>query len=67
MKETTSCGLFLFVLIQHFLFDIIVTKVMIDSEIRDRRKIKWSPASFMPKGFVMTREIFKNQAPSQKE
>jgi hypothetical protein len=29
--------------------------------IRDRGKIKWAPASFMPEGFAMTREMFKDQ------
>ncbi len=30
-------------------------------EIRDRGKIKWRPASFMPLGFEMTRAMFKDQ------
>ena len=30
--------------------------------IRDRGKIKWAPASFMPEGFAMTREMYKDQA-----
>jgi hypothetical protein len=30
--------------------------------IRDRGKIKWNPASFMPEGFAMTREMYKDQA-----
>jgi hypothetical protein len=30
--------------------------------IRDRGKIKWQPASFMPLGFEMTRAMFKDQA-----
>jgi hypothetical protein len=29
--------------------------------IRDRGKIKWQPASFMPLGFEMTRAMFKDQ------
>ena len=29
--------------------------------IRDRGKIKWRPASFMPLGFEMTRAMFKEQ------
>jgi hypothetical protein len=29
--------------------------------IRDRGKIKWAPASFMPEGFAMTRKMFKDQ------
>ncbi|MDR7075883.1 hypothetical protein J2Y03_000871 [Neobacillus niacini] len=29
--------------------------------IRDRGKMKWRPASFMPEGFAMTRALFKNQ------
>jgi hypothetical protein len=29
--------------------------------IRDRGKIKWQPASFMPLGFEMTRTMFKDQ------
>lgn len=29
--------------------------------IRDRGKIKWRPASFMPLGFEMTRAMFKDQ------
>ncbi|WP_223592781.1 YolD-like family protein [Neobacillus bataviensis] len=29
--------------------------------IRDRGKIKWNPASFMPEGFAMQREMFKDQ------
>ncbi|WHY02531.1 YolD-like family protein [Neobacillus sp. DY30] len=29
--------------------------------IRDRGKIKWNPASFMPEGFAMTREMYKDQ------
>ncbi|MFJ5717229.1 YolD-like family protein [Neobacillus sp. NPDC093127] len=30
--------------------------------IRDRGKIKWNPASFMPEAFAMTRDMFKDQA-----
>jgi YolD-like protein len=30
--------------------------------IRDRGKLKWAPASFMPEGFAMTRAMFKDQA-----
>lgn len=30
--------------------------------IRDRGKIKWNPASFMPEGFAMTREMYRDQA-----
>jgi hypothetical protein len=30
--------------------------------IRDRGKIKWAPASFMPEGFAMTREMYRDQA-----
>ncbi|MFB3160458.1 YolD-like family protein [Neobacillus sp. 179-J 1A1 HS] len=30
--------------------------------IRDRGKIKWQPASFMPEAFAMTREMYKDQA-----
>ncbi|MBT2696667.1 YolD-like family protein [Bacillus sp. ISL-40] len=29
--------------------------------IRDRGKIKWQPASFMPLGFEMTRAMYKDQ------
>lgn len=29
--------------------------------IRDRGKMKWQPASFMPEGFAMTREMFRDQ------
>ena len=29
--------------------------------IRDRGKIKWQPASFMPLGFEMNRAMFKDQ------
>ncbi|WP_342431338.1 YolD-like family protein [Neobacillus sp. FSL H8-0543] len=29
--------------------------------IRDRGKLKWRPASFMPLGFEMTRAMFKDQ------
>ncbi|MBT2738286.1 YolD-like family protein [Bacillus sp. ISL-7] len=29
--------------------------------IRDRGKLKWQPASFMPLGFEMTRAMFKDQ------
>ncbi|MFB3166584.1 YolD-like family protein [Neobacillus sp. 179-C4.2 HS] len=29
--------------------------------IRDRGKIKWQPASFMPEAFAMTREMFKDE------
>jgi hypothetical protein len=35
---------------------------MIDMAIRDRGKIKWNPASFMPEGLAMTREMYKDQA-----
>jgi hypothetical protein len=34
---------------------------MIIMAIRDRGKVKWNPASFMPEGFVMTREMFRDQ------
>jgi hypothetical protein len=30
--------------------------------IRDRSKLKWAPASFMPEGFALTRAMFKDQA-----
>lgn len=30
-------------------------------EIRDRGKKKWQPASFMPEGFAMTREMYRDQ------
>ena len=29
--------------------------------IRDRGKIKWNPASFMPEAFAMTRDMYKDQ------
>lgn len=29
--------------------------------IRDRGKIKWQPASFIPLGFEMSRAMFKDQ------
>jgi hypothetical protein len=29
--------------------------------IRDRGKLKWQPASFLPLAFEMQREMFKNQ------
>jgi hypothetical protein len=32
-----------------------------DMAIRDRGKIKWQPASFLPLGFEMTRSMFKDQ------
>jgi hypothetical protein len=35
---------------------------MIDMAIRDRGKIKWNPASFMPEAFAMTRDMYKDQA-----
>jgi hypothetical protein len=34
--------------------------------IRDRGKIKWRPASFMPLGFEMTRAMFKDQERTMK-
>ncbi|NWQ40364.1 YolD-like family protein [Bacillus sp. EB106-08-02-XG196] len=34
--------------------------------IRDRGKKKWAPASFMPEGFAMTREMFKDKARQEK-
>jgi hypothetical protein len=34
---------------------------MNEMAIRDRGKIKWQPASFMPEAFAMTREMFKDQ------
>jgi hypothetical protein len=34
--------------------------------IRDRGKIKWQPASFMPLGFEMTRAMFKDQERTMK-
>jgi hypothetical protein len=34
--------------------------------IRDRGKIKWQPASFMPVGFGMTRAMFKDQERTMK-
>jgi hypothetical protein len=34
---------------------------MIEMTIRDRGKLKWAPASFMPEGFAMTRAMFKDQ------
>jgi hypothetical protein len=29
--------------------------------IRYRGKVKWNPASFMPEGFAMTRDMYKDQ------
>lgn len=34
--------------------------------IRDRGKIKWRPASFMPLGFEMNRAMFKDQERTMK-
>jgi hypothetical protein len=34
--------------------------------IRDRGKIKWQPASFMPLGFEMNRAMFKDQERTMK-
>lgn len=34
--------------------------------IRDRGKLKWRPASFMPEGFAMTRAMFKDQERQEK-
>jgi hypothetical protein len=39
---------------------------MIDMAIRDRGKLKWLPASFMPEAFAMTRDMFKDQAREDK-
>jgi hypothetical protein len=36
-------------------------KEMFDMTIRDRGKIKWNAASFMPEVFKMQREMFKDQ------
>ncbi|MEH7012279.1 hypothetical protein V7087_15940 [Neobacillus niacini] len=33
--------------------------------IRDRGKLKWRPASFMPEGFAMTRAMFNYIDPIQ--
>ena len=30
--------------------------------IRDRGKKKWAPASFMPEGFAMTRDMYRDQS-----
>jgi hypothetical protein len=34
--------------------------------IRDRGKMKWQPASFMPLGFEMNRAMFKDQEQTMK-
>lgn len=34
--------------------------------IRDRGKLKWQPASFLPLAFEMTSEMFKDQARTAK-
>jgi hypothetical protein len=34
---------------------------VVEMAIRDRGKLKWAPASFMPEGFAMTRAMFKDQ------
>lgn len=34
--------------------------------IRDRGKLKWRPASFIPEGFAMTRAMFKDQERQEK-
>jgi hypothetical protein len=34
---------------------------MTQMAIRDRGKLKWRPASFMPEGFAMTRAMYKDQ------
>lgn len=41
-------------------------KEMSQVKILDRGKIKWQPASFMPEGFAMTREMFKDQKRQEK-
>jgi YolD-like protein len=34
---------------------------MTEMTIRDRGKIKWAPASFMPEGFAMISEMYRDQ------
>jgi YolD-like protein len=53
---------FCLVFIRNICSCTIIAKEMTDMAIRDRGKIKWNPASFMPEGFAMTREMYKDQA-----
>ncbi|WP_374934746.1 YolD-like family protein [Neobacillus driksii] len=39
---------------------------MIQYDIRDRGKVKWQSASFIPQAFEMTREMFKDPARTAK-
>lgn len=43
-----------------------MVKEMNHMAIRERGKIKWRPASFMPEGFAMTHAIVKDQERQEK-
>jgi hypothetical protein len=45
-----------------FVYNKVITlKEVTVMAIRDRGKMKWQPASFMPEGFAMTREMYRDQ------
>jgi hypothetical protein len=45
-----------------FVYNNVITfKEVTIMAIRDRGKMKWQPASFMPEGFAMTRDMFREQ------
>jgi hypothetical protein len=54
---------FFFLHTEHlFVYNKVITlKEVTIMAIRDRGKMKWQPASFMPEGFALTREMFHDQ------